>query len=169
MSGVVVWITGVPSSGKSTLAAALASRLASRHVACCTLDGDEVRAALVPRPGYDAASRDDFYATLANLAALSARQGLVVLVPATAHRAAYRERARSLAPAFVEVFLDVSRAEAERRDAKGLYRAVKTGKLHDVPGADLEYESPAAPDARVLGAEDAASLDSLVRIIESKT
>src|SRR5262249_2375634 len=96
--GVVVWLTGLPRSGTPTLAEAVRAALAARGRATLVLDGDAVRAALVPSPGYDAAARDAFYATLARLAALAARQGLVVLVPATAHRRAYRDEARAVAP-----------------------------------------------------------------------
>ncbi|MEB2312712.1 MAG: adenylyl-sulfate kinase [Sorangiineae bacterium] len=167
MSGVVVWITGLPSSGKSTLARALAERLAQRGVPCCLFDGDEVRAALVPRPGYDEASRDDFYATLGNLAALAARSSLVVLVAATSHRAEYRRRARAVAPAFVEVFIDVPREVAARRDAKGLYRAVAAGRERGLPGADLVYERPAAPEVALGGTDDEAALGRLLRLIEA--
>ena len=88
--GVVVWLTGLPSSGKSTLARRVAATLRAAGRAVALLDGDEVRACLVPSPGYDDAGRGAFYATLARLAALLAHQGLVVLVPATAHRAEYR-------------------------------------------------------------------------------
>ena len=119
MSGVVVWFTGLPSSGKTTLAGRVARALAAAGRAHCVLDGDAVRAALVPPPGYDAASRAAFYATLARLAALLARQGLVVLVPATAHRRAFRDDARALAPRFVEVFVstdvDTCRAATDAR------------------------------------------------------
>ncbi len=161
--GVVVWITGKPSSGKSTLAERAHAALCERAVACCVLDGDAVRAALVPRPGYDPEARDAFYQTLANLAALLARQGLVVLVAATAHAARFRQRARELAPRFVEVFVDVSADELSRRDAKGLYRAVREGDASDVPGADLAYEPPLAPDVTAAGGRDE---QALARVIE---
>ena len=73
MSGGVVWITGLPSSGKSTLAEKVAHRLRSAARSCVVLDGDAVRAALVPAPGYGPEARDAFYATLARLAALKPR------------------------------------------------------------------------------------------------
>src|SRR5581483_1570393 len=94
MSGVVVWFTGLPRAGKSTLAAALQASLERYRCESVLLDGDALRAALSPPPGYDATSREQLYATLANLAALIARQGRVVLVAATAHRRAFRDRAR---------------------------------------------------------------------------
>jgi adenylylsulfate kinase len=127
------------------------------------LDGDAVRDALRPRPGYSERERDEFYETLANLAAELARQGLVVLVPATAHRASFRQRARSLAPDFVEVFVQASEREVRERDAKGLYRAALEGRAEGVPGADLEYEAPAEPDVRANGGRDDAAIDAIVR------
>lgn len=164
--GVVVWLTGAPSCGKSTLAARLAARLAERGRPRCVLDGDRVRAALVPPPGYDAADRDAFYATLAQLAALLAEQGLVVIVAATAHAKSFRDRARHAAPAFVEVYVRSDPAELERRDAKGLYAAVRAGKLHGVPGADLPYEAPASPEVISDGGKDPGAPERVLEAIE---
>ncbi|HET6922420.1 MAG TPA: adenylyl-sulfate kinase, partial [Anaeromyxobacteraceae bacterium] len=72
--GTVIWITGLPASGKSTLAARLRERLEALGRPAVVLDGDAVREALVPRPGYSAEERDAFYRTLAGLAALLALQ-----------------------------------------------------------------------------------------------
>jgi adenylylsulfate kinase len=164
-SGVVVWLTGLPSSGKSTLAALLGRRLDEAGRRAAILDGDEVRRAMVPAPGYTPEARDAFYATLARLAALLAGQGLVVLVPATAHRAAYRAEARRLAPAFLEVHVDVDAAECQRRDAKGLYAAAAEGHATGLPGADLAYEAPAAPDVIARGGHDEdAAAEILARL-----
>jgi adenylylsulfate kinase len=143
-----VWLTGLPSSGKSTLAHEVARRLRARgHAAVLVLDGDDVRAALRPAPGYDEAARDAFYETLAHLAALGASQGLVVLVPATANRRAFRARARALAPGrFVEVFVDTDLATCRARDAKGLYARAAHEGGGTLPGAGAGYEPPAAPE-----------------------
>ncbi|WP_437671100.1 adenylyl-sulfate kinase [Sorangium sp. So ce131] len=162
MSGAVVWITGLPSSGKSTLAERARRALLGEGRASCVLDGDEVRGALVPSPGYDPEGRGAFYETLARLAALLARQGMIVIVAATAHRRAYRERARALAPRLVEVFVDVDPSVCRARDAKGLYRASGAGDVGALPGADLEYEAPASPDIVARGGEDEAALRAIV-------
>lgn len=152
MTGVVAWFTGLPSSGKSTLAAAVAAELRALGIRPVVLDSDEVRAALQPPPGYDDDARAAFYATLANLAALVARQGHAVLVPATAHKRVYRDDARARAPQFLEIFVDTPLDECMRRDAKGLY-AAGTAR---VPGVGVAYEPPAAPDLRVGPRDDAA-------------
>ncbi|MGZ6126474.1 MAG: adenylyl-sulfate kinase [Myxococcales bacterium] len=163
MSGAVVWVTGLPSSGKSTLAARLLSRLRREGRPAAILDGDEVRDALVPRPGYTAPERDAFYATLARLAALLARQELTVIVAATANRRVYREQARALAPRFLEVHLDVSADVCRQRDAKGLYARSAEGGVPDLPGAGAGYEAPVAPEVVARGGEDADALEEILR------
>ena len=150
MSGVVAWFTGLPSSGKSTLAAAVAGELRLRGREAVTLDSDDVRAALVPPLGYDDDARTRLYGTLGRLAAYIARQGHVVLVPATAHRRAYRDAARALAPAFVEIFVDTPLEECRRRDTKHLYE----DHVAQAPGVGLPYEAPASPDVVVTPADD---------------
>lgn len=145
MSGVVLWFTGLPASGKSTLAAKVAEVLAPRGDVV-RLDGDEVRAVLKPTPGYTEAARADFYESLAGLAALLARQGHVVLVAATAHRRAFRDRARALAPRFVEVFLDTPADECRRRDPRGLYAR----GVAEAPGVGVDYERPLRAELTLL-------------------
>jgi adenylylsulfate kinase len=164
--GAVVWITGLPGAGKSTLAARAAARLRGAGVPCAVLDGDEVRAALGLPAGRGSAERDAFYASLARLAALLASQGLVALVAATANRAAYRERARSLAPRYLEVHVATPAAECARRDPRGLYAAARSGAATGVPGADAPYEAPAAPDVVASGGEDGAAVERLMTLLE---
>lgn len=162
MTGVVAWFTGLPSSGKSTLAAAVATELRARGMKAVTLDSDELRASLVPPPGYDDDARTALYATLANLAALLARQGHAVLVPATAHRRQYRAEARARAPQFLEVFVDTPVDECKRRDAKGLY----AGGDAQVPGVGVPYEAPVAPEIRVGPGDDGAAARIAGRIAD---
>jgi len=157
MNGVVVWFTGLPASGKSTLAEKVRVRLRDAGVPVCMLDGDVVRTCLVPPLGYTARARDAFYETLARLAAMVARQGMVVLVPATAYRRAYRDAARGLAPAFAEVFVRASVKECAARDEKGLYQDAGAGKLRGFPGVDLEYEVPMEPEVVAAGGHDDAA------------
>jgi len=160
-SGVVVWFTGLPSSGKSTLARELQKRLRERGVVPCLLDGDEVRPILAPRAGYGSADRAAFYETLARLSALLADQGLVVLVAATAHRRDYRKRARDLAPRFVEVWVKTELDECQKRDAKGLYTAA-AGQPNEVPGLGVAYEAPARPELSAAGGHDTWAVEELL-------
>jgi adenylylsulfate kinase len=165
-AGTVLWITGLPGAGKSTLAARVAARLRRAGAPCALLDGDEVRAALGQPAGRGPAERDAFYASLARLAALLAGQGLVAIVAATAHRAAHRERARALAPRYLEVHVATPAAECARRDPKGLYAAARSGAARGLPGADAPYEAPAAPEVVASGGEDGGAVDRVMMLLE---
>jgi len=154
----VVWLTGLPASGKSTLAVSLAAHLGAVRQPAVILDGDDVREVLVPRPGHDEAGRDAMYRTLAGLAALIARQGVIAIVAATAHRRAWREFARSLAPRFVEVHVATPLAECRRRDPKGLYAAAP----RDLPGAGVAYEAPTAAEVIAPTGDNAAAIDAIL-------
>jgi adenylylsulfate kinase len=158
VTGAVVWVTGLPAAGKSTLARRLAARLREAGRACLVLDSDEVRAAIRPPHGYDEAGRDAFYGTLAALAALAARQGLVAIVPGTAHRRAWREQARQGAPRFVEVYVATPLEECRRRDPRGLYGSGVAG----VPGVDVPYEPPPAPDVVAPRGDDPVAVDQVL-------
>jgi adenylyl-sulfate kinase len=154
MSGAVVWIFGLPSAGKSTLAGILAGLLGAGGAAVLLLDGDEVRLALDPAPGFDEASRAAFYRTLAGLAALAARQGIVAIVAATSNRRVHREEARNRWPDLLEIFVDVPIEECERRDTKGLYAKARRGEAPSLPGVGDPFERPERPDLRAAGGDD---------------
>lgn len=157
-SGFVLWLTGLPSSGKSTLARRVRDALVERSIATLLLDGDEVRAALRPAPGYDPRAREEFYQSLANLAAMFASQQLVVLVPATANLRAFRAYARAQCSegSFAELFVNTPASVCAERDTKGLYRQSHSGSVHALPGVGAVYEAPERPELTVaVGEPDA--------------
>ncbi len=164
MTGAVVWFTGLPSSGKTTLAQAVAERLARAGIGHCLLDGDEMRHVLVPTLGYSLEERAEFYATLARLAGALARQSLTVLVPATAHRREYRHYARQQAPRFLEVWLMTPIEECQRRDSKGLYESAAREPGH-LPGVDLAYEQPEPPELVAAGGDDDGAIESILSFV----
>lgn len=157
--GAIVWFTGLPASGKTTLARRVQAQLAQDARPAVLLDSDELREVLEV-PSYAPADRDRFYRALAGLAVLLARQGAVVLVAATAPLRVHRDRARQAlagAGGFVEVWVKTPLAECEARDPKGLYAKARRGEARDLPGIGLAYEEPLAPEVVVEpGAEDAA-------------
>ena len=165
MSGAVVWVTGLPASGKSTFARRLRERLRGADVASAVLDGDAVRAALVPPPGYDPASRAAFYETLGNLALALCEEGLVVVVAATAHRRAFRDRVRARAPRFLEVHVDVPADVCAARDPKGLWAKARAGGAPGLPGSGIEYERPSAPEVVAHGGADEAAIDAAAALL----
>lgn len=162
----VVWITGLPSSGKSTLAVRMRDALVAAERSAVVLDSDELRQVLGMH-GYEPAARDAFYRALAGLAAMIARQGVIAIVAATAPSRAHREVARQLAPRFVEVFVDTPLAECARRDTKGLYAAARRGEVSSLPGDGATYERPAAPDVIAHGGEDDQAIAALIRRIDT--
>jgi len=165
MAGVIVWFTGLPSSGKSRLARRVQARLASDGKPCCVLDGDRVRGLLYPRPGYSSAERDDFYRTLGGLALELAQQGMIVLVPATANLREYRDRVRAQAARFIEVWMTASLDECRLRDAKRLYAQFASGQVQGIPGEDAVYEAPEFAEVTAEGGDDDRALSQIVKAL----
>jgi len=144
--GFAVWITGLPASGKSTVAAALAAELRARGVNVEVLESDVLRQVLTPRPRYDEQERERFYAQMAFIGALLVRHGVAVIFDATANRRAYRDVARHQIPRFIEVYVDTPLEVCMRRDPKGIYRAST-----NVPGLQAVYEPPLDPEVVIHG------------------
>ncbi|OPY53485.1 MAG: putative adenylyl-sulfate kinase [Methanosaeta sp. PtaU1.Bin060] len=163
----VVWFTGLPGCGKTTIAQRVEAMLAKNGTSVKVLQLDEIRKAITPCPRYTDEEREIVYASLAYMAKLLSEAGVNVIVDATANRRRYRDFARSLIPKFGEVFirapLDVCVArEAKRKAAfspKGIYKkAAMEGAA--VPGVNVAYEEPLAPeidvDTTALSAEQSA-------------
>lgn len=163
---VVVWFTGLPASGKTTLAKRVRDRLSQRF-SCVLLDSDEIRD-VFGEHSYEPYSREAFYSTLGRMAALLARQNHVVLVAATAPRCTHRERARAAAPDFVEVYVRTPIEECVARDPKGLYALAQIGGAEDLPGVGGQYEEPLAPDVVAEGGFDDAAAAAVERLVSSR-
>jgi adenylylsulfate kinase len=144
--GFAVWFTGLPASGKTTLARALQRRLADDGIRTQLLDSDALRERLVPEPTFTEAERDRFYDLVSFLAALLTRNGVNVLIAATAQKRAYRRAARTEIERFCEVYIVCSPTVCRRRDPKGLWAKADQGQIQNLPGADAVYEVPTAPD-----------------------
>ena len=150
-SSFALWITGLPASGKSTLAAALKSQLAERGVDVAVLESDSLRKILTPHPRYDEAERDAFYGQMAYIGALLVEHGVPVIFDATANLRIYRSRAREQISRFLEIYVDSPVSVCVARDPKGLYRQAQAGGTVTVPGIQAAYEPPEAPDLIVHG------------------
>lgn len=159
----VVWITGLPGCGKTTIARHAKDTLAEMEVNAKILQLDEIRRAITPHPTYKEEERDIVYASLAYMAKLLAESGINVIVDATANRRKYRDLARDLVPQFAEVYirapLDVCMARESKRIAafspKGIYK--KTSKENaTVPGVNVSYEEPLKPEIDV----DSSKMDA---------
>jgi adenylyl-sulfate kinase len=151
--GATVWFTGLPSSGKSTVAAAVEARLLSEGLAAYVLDGDNLRHGLNGDLGFSASDRDENVRRVAHVARLFADAGMVAIVPLISPYRAARDDARRLHGGaglrFVEVHVDTPLAECERRDPKGLYAKARAGEITGMTGVDDPYEPPQAPELRL--------------------
>lgn len=150
-----VWLTGLPASGKSTIARALKSALGP---GVALLESNELRRVLTPRPTYSPEERDAFYAAIVHVAGLLVDHGVPVIIDATGHRRAYRDAARRRIGRFLEVFVDCPVDVCAARDPKGLYHGAAAARL---PGVGVPYEPPERPDLVVHGRAGAVA-----RIIE---
>ena len=169
-NGFAVWLTGLPASGKSTVARALAAELDGRGIRAAILESDAVRREIAPDAGYGEAARDAFYATLSYLARVLVLHGVPVIVDATANRRAYRDRARAAIPRFLEAHVRCPLAVCQARDPKGIYRRGAAGTAQDVPGVSAPYEPPLTPEVVVDGERDdpAAAARRIVSTLEEK-
>lgn len=169
LSAFAVWITGLPASGKSTLAAAVKSQLESRGIDVAVLESDELRKIFTPRPHYDEQERHLFYRQLVYVGALLTHHGVPVIFDATANRRAYRGMARAQIPRFLEVYVDTPFSTCKARDPKGLYRRAQAGSANTLPGIQAEYEPPLEPEFIFHGEEesiDNAAMRLIAMLIE---
>jgi adenylylsulfate kinase len=144
-----MWITGLPASGKSTIAALLRQDLEASGLTVEVLESDAVRRALTPDPTYSEPERDLFYRALAWAGSRLVAHGTAVIFDATAVKRAYRDFARSLIPRFIEVSLDCPLELCMQRDYKGTYRRGQRGETSTVPGLQTPYEPPLNPEIRI--------------------
>jgi bifunctional enzyme CysN/CysC len=148
--GATIWFTGLPASGKSTLAVALEQRLVASGRPAYVLDGDNLRHGLNGDLGFSEADRAENMRRTAHAARLLADAGVVALVSLVSPLAAERRRARELHEEaglpFFEVWVSTPVEVCERRDPKGLYKRARAGELTGLTGVDAPYEAPASPD-----------------------
>jgi adenylylsulfate kinase len=152
-----VWITGLPASGKSTVAVELTQQIRALGVKITILESDALRKVFSTNPGYDDRDREYFYGSLAFIGRLLTEHGISVIFDATANRRSYRNRARQQIPRFIEVFVDCPLATCIQRDPKGIYRKAAAGEATHVPGLQVVYEPPEEPDVVVHGDRDKAA------------
>ena len=161
---MVLWMTGLSGSGKSTIANLVERKLARMNRHTFLLDGDNLRHGLNKDLGFTDADRVENIRRVGEVAKLMADAGLIVITAFISPFRAEREMVRAMMQPgeFIEIFIDTPLDEAERRDVKGLYAKARAGQLKNFTGIDSPYEPPEAPQIRIdttrVSPEEAADL-----------
>lgn len=149
--GISVWMSGLSGSGKTTIAAAVERKLADRGILTQVLDGDNMRTGICNDLGFSEEDRIENIRRIAEVSKLFVNCGIVTIncfVSPTRH---IRALAKSIIGAddLVEVYVNTSLEECEKRDVKGLYKKARSGKIKNFTGLDAPYEAPEMPDVDV--------------------
>jgi len=155
----VIWLTGLPGSGKSTIADHVADLLRAGGQPTERLDGDAVRA-LFPGTGFSREAREEHLRRVGYMASRLEAHGTTVVASFVSPYRASRDAIRAMCRNFVEVWVSTPLEECERRDPKGLYAKARRGEAKQVTGVDDPYEAPEHPEVVIdttgMTAEEAA-------------
>ncbi|GFK94815.1 putative adenylyl-sulfate kinase [Fundidesulfovibrio magnetotacticus] len=145
--GQIFWLTGLSSSGKSTIAHAVEERLHAMGKLCYVFDGDNVRHGLCSDLGFLPEERTENMRRIAEMAKLFMDAGLVCMSAMISPLQADRERVRNIIgpERFHEIYIECPLEVCELRDPKGLYKLAREGKIKNYTGVSAPYEAPAAP------------------------
>ncbi len=145
-AGFCLWLTGLPSAGKTTIAKVLVPKLRSLGWNVELLDGDEIRNGLSADLGFGRKDRETHAGRVTFVAKLLARNGAIPIVALISPYRSSRQKARDTIGHFVEVYVTTPVAECEKRDVKGLYQKAREGKITEFTGVDDPYEAPEHPE-----------------------
>jgi adenylylsulfate kinase len=171
-NSMLLWFTGLSGSGKSTIANALEQKLYQEGFKTFALDGDNIRKGINKDLSFSPEDRTENIRRIAEVAGLFVDAGIIVLA---AFVSPYKKDRENIAHIvgndnFVEIFVNTSLEECERRDVKGLYKKARKGEIKDFTGVNAPYEAPENPDVEVV--TDGLSIEECVEkiyyAIESK-
>ena len=167
---LVIWLTGLSGSGKTTIGLALEKKLIENGFAAFLLDGDSLRNGLNKDLGFSIEDRDENIRRAGEVCKLLSTAGLIVITtfisPLRAQRDSIRKKFQK--GEFVEVFVNASLESCEIRDVKGLYKKARAGEIKDFTGIDSPYEIPLLPEIIVEtdSTSESESLDKLYSFIQ---
>ena len=142
----VIWITGIPASGKTTIANLLKDYYQKHNLPVDILDGDEIRKTLSSDLGFSEKDRKEHNRRVIFVAKLLAKNGITTIIPLISPYRETREFARNEITNFVEVCVKASVDECKKRDPKGLYKKALAGEITNLTGLQAPYEDPANPE-----------------------
>jgi adenylylsulfate kinase len=145
--GCVVWLTGLPGSGKTTIARMVERQLRNLGMPVEVLDGDEVRKNLSPELGFSKQDRETHARRVVYISKLLSRNGIVTIVALVSPYREFRQHARdTIGKNFLEIWVKASEEICRKRDPKGLYKKAQEGKVTNLTGPQDPYETPINPE-----------------------
>ncbi len=163
--GFTLWFTGLPCSGKTTVADGVAKKLKGMGLKVERLDGDIVRQSLTKDLGFSKEDRDKNIERVTFVAKLLSRNGIAVLVSFVSPYREKRRKARDETTNFVEVYVKCPTEECQRRDTKGMYKKALAGEIENFTGVSDPYEEPENPEI-ILETDKETSRESIDNVIE---
>ena len=166
-NSILLWFTGLSGSGKSTIANLVEYELYKKGIKTYTLDGDNVRKGLNSDLTFSPQDRTENIRRITEIANLMIDAGLVVLAAFVSPYKKDRENIKKTVKDvnFVEIYINTSVEECERRDVKGLYRKARAGEIKNMTGISAPYETPENPDIEIKTEEESIE-DSVTKIID---
>ncbi|WP_353777103.1 adenylyl-sulfate kinase [Winogradskyella sp. 3972H.M.0a.05] len=168
----LLWFTGLSGSGKSTIANIVEQKLFEQGVKTYSLDGDNIRKGINQDLSFSPEDRTENIRRIAEIANLMVDAGIVVLAAFVSPYKKDRDNIRSIVKDvnFVEIFINTSLEECERRDVKGLYKKARAGEIKNMTGISAPYEVPENPDIEIRTEEYTAegAANNIVQFIQEK-
>ena len=163
---LLLWFTGLSGSGKSTIANCVEQELHKNSIHTYTLDGDNIRKGLNSDLSFSPEDRSENIRRIAETAHLMIDAGLVVLAAFVSPYRIDRDHIRNIVgdDNMVEIYINTSVEECERRDVKGLYKKARKGEIQNMTGISAPYESPLHPDIQI-NTEEVTIVDATKQII----
>jgi adenylylsulfate kinase len=144
----VIWLTGLPGSGKSTIANGVLKYLLKNGKRAEHLDGDEIRS-MFPQTGFSKEERNNHIRRVGHIAAMLEKHDVTVIASFISPYREARDFVRSHCRRFIEVYVATPLEVCEQRDPKGLYKKARKGEIRDFTGIDDPYEEPVNPELRI--------------------
>lgn len=168
----VVWFTGLSGSGKSTIASLVEQVLFKKGYLTYTLDGDNIRRGINKGLGFSRDDRKENLRRIAEVAKLFVDSGMITIAAFISPLKEDREMIKSIIGAndYVEIFVDTSVEECERRDVKGLYKKARAGQIKNFTGINAPYEKPENPEVVIKTEEESIdqSVEKVIKYLTNK-